>query len=91
MMHPLALLGQSTGFRPFLEPLPLHEWWWITLIPMALLTSIAYKAVRMPQPKGARYVRSVGIMAAQIVIAMVVISLLLYVLVERIVPLFESA
>jgi hypothetical protein len=91
MMHPLALLGQSSGFRPFLEPLPLHEWWWITLVPMALLTSIAYKAVRMPHPRGVRYVRSVGIMTAQIVIAMMVISVILYLLVERIVPLFESA
>lgn len=36
------------AYRPFLDPLDLHGVWYLLLIPLSLLTAMAYKAVRVP-------------------------------------------
>jgi hypothetical protein len=38
-MHLLA-------YRPFIDPLPIYSWWYALLLPLCLLFSIVYKAVK---------------------------------------------
>jgi hypothetical protein len=35
------------AWRPFLDPLNLHEYWWAFLVPLALGVAFTYKAVRV--------------------------------------------
>jgi len=73
------------AYRPFLDPLPLPSgWWWLTIVPMAALISIAYKAVRKPSLKG--FWVSAGSMAAQIVVFIALAGFGVHALVEWIVP-----
>jgi hypothetical protein len=86
MTHALApILAQSgSSFRPFLDPLDLHDAWWLTLIPLALLISAAYKAVRVETFDG--YWKHVLVMTAQVVIAMAGLSAALFLFVELAIP-----
>jgi hypothetical protein len=34
------------AYRPFLDPMPIYNWWYALLIPLCLLFSIVYKAVK---------------------------------------------
>jgi hypothetical protein len=36
----------SVGYRPFLDPLPVWDWWYLLIIPLTLLFSLVYKSVR---------------------------------------------
>lgn len=68
------------AWRPFLEPLDLHDSWWWTLIGMALGISIAYRAVRVHSFEG--YWKRVLVMTIQIVGGMMLLSGLVYLVVE---------
>lgn len=72
------------GYRPFLDPLRVHDEWWLTLIPLALLISVAYKAVRVRTFHS--FPRAVLTMAVQIIVAMVALAAAQHVFVEMIVP-----
>ena len=73
------------AYRPFLDPLPLPAgWWWLTIIPMAVLISIAYKAVRKPSMNG--FWKSAFSMSAQIVVLIALAGAGVHVVVEWIVP-----
>lgn len=73
------------AYRPFLDPLPMpSSWWWLTIVPMAVLISIAYKGVRKPTLKG--FWRSVGVMAAQIVVFVSLAGFGVHAVVEWFVP-----
>lgn len=78
------------AYRPFLDPLPLHDLWWMLLLPLAVGIAAAYKAVRIPddQLSAARYLRHVASMTLQTLAAMAALWLALVVLVEVIVPAF---
>ncbi|TVQ81420.1 MAG: hypothetical protein EA380_01825 [Phycisphaeraceae bacterium] len=75
------------AWRPFLDPLDLHTLWWLTLIPMALFVAMAYKAVRLPELDD--YWRSVAVMTAQIVLAMIALAAALHLIIEFVVPLLS--
>jgi hypothetical protein len=74
----------TLGYTPFLDPLDLHDSWQWFLIPLALGISIAYKAVRAPRLD--RYWRLVGVMTFQIVLAMVVLWIAAFLLLEVLFP-----
>lgn len=80
MMGPLA-----ESWRPFLDPLDLHAWWWAFLPPLALGISVAYKAVRMPTLEG--YRRAVLVMTLQIIAAMILLGVAAFLFVEYVAPL----
>ena len=83
MTHGLMTLGGAAttmGWRPFLDPINVHELWWMLLIPMALGVSVVYKAVRVKTME--RYWREVGVMTAQIVLAMILLGAGVYVFIE---------
>jgi hypothetical protein len=79
MIH--ALLA----WRPFLDPLSLHEYWWAFLLPLSLLISISYKAVRV-RDLGFPYWRAVIIMTVQIILAMILLGAATFLLLEYILP-----
>lgn len=74
-----AQAGPTLPYRPLLDPIELHGWWCILLLPMALGVSLAYKAVRLPTLE--RFWRQVLLMSAQIVVAMIVLAAASYILV----------
>lgn len=85
----LSLLAQGVAAphsppRFFLEPLPIQEQWWLTLIPLALLVSVAYKAVRVRTFRG--FWGQVLMMTVQIIVAMIALGVAFYLFVEVIVP-----
>jgi hypothetical protein len=95
MNHLPALLAQATQphpYRPFLDPISLavpqlHDWWWLTLIPIALFVSMAYKGVRLQTLE--QYWKQVIVMMLQIILAMIGLAIGLYLLIELVVPLLD--
>ncbi len=75
-MTQIALLA----WRPFLEPISVHEHWWVFLAPLALGISIVWKAVRLGTLE--HYWRQVAMMTVQIIVGMVVLAAFSYVFVE---------
>jgi hypothetical protein len=70
-------------FRPFLDPLPLHEHWWVFLLPLALGVSLVYKAVQGRSADDlhlGQYARAVLVMTVQIVVGMAALALASYLL-----------
>jgi hypothetical protein len=76
--------ASGAGYRPFLDPLQIHDQWWLTLIPLALLISVAYKAVRVRTFQA--FPRAVLTMTVQIVVAMIALGVVQHLFVEIIVP-----
>lgn len=83
-----AAPGAARGYTPFIDPLPLHDGWWLTIVPMAFLISVAYKAVRVPETERyfAAYAKQVALMTVQMVGGMVALATVVYMVVEVIVP-----
>jgi hypothetical protein len=73
------------GWRPFLDPLNFHSYWWAFLVPLSFLISVTYRAVRMRDLTG--YWRAVGVMTAQIIIAMIALGAAAFIFVEFLVPM----
>ncbi|MBL0871528.1 MAG: hypothetical protein IBJ18_13225 [Phycisphaerales bacterium] len=71
--------GVARAYRPFIDAVDVHHWWFLLLIPIAFLVSIGYKAVRMHELTG--YVRQVLMMTVQIVVGMVLLAVAFYALV----------
>lgn len=82
-MNPLLLAANS--WRPFIDPIDAHGWWFLLLIPMSLLIAIAYKAVRSPSLDG--YWRLVIIMTIQTILGMLALAAALYIIVQIFVPM----
>lgn len=77
-MHLLA-------YRPLIDPLDLHQVWFLLLAPLALLISMAYKAVRVEDMR--RFWPATLWMTAQILVGMVSLGAAFYVVIEWLVPI----
>lgn len=82
------------AYTPFLQPLNLHDAWWLTLPVVSFFLSMAYKAVRTPElgsdgAGGHGYWRAVLLLTAQIVVGLIALAAGLFVFVELIVPQFQ--
>lgn len=75
----------TLAWRPFLDPLPIEDGWFLLLIPLALLVSMGYKAVRVGDMS--RYWREVAVMTVQVILAMILLWIAAYLVIFRIVPL----
>lgn len=83
-MFLIAAAGQpARGYRPFLDPMEIHEYWWLTLIPLALGISMAYKAIRLEDLS--RFWGQALLMTAQVVAGMIGLAIAAYLVVELIV------
>ncbi len=82
----------TLAYRPFLDPLSLGPWWWAFLLPLALLISVAYKAVRMHEleavegPWLGAFARSVLVMTIQIILGIVALWIGSYLFVIKLLP-----
>jgi hypothetical protein len=76
----MTLLPLTLAWRPFLDPIDAHRWWYLLLIPLALGVSMAYKAVRTQNLR--RYPIEVVIMTGQVVLGMIALAAASYILVE---------
>jgi hypothetical protein len=81
----MSLASLLLAWRPFLDPMDLHEYWWAFLFPLSLGIAIAYKAVRLRDLEG--YLRQVIIMTAQIVLSMILLGIACFLLLEYVFPL----
>ena len=71
-------------YRPFLDPVDIRDSWFLLLIPMAFLISLAYKAVRCHDMR--RYWRAVIAMTLQVIFGMIALGAGFYVLIESVLP-----
>ncbi|MEM9065882.1 MAG: hypothetical protein AAGB51_10380 [Planctomycetota bacterium] len=77
-------------YRPFIDPLDiglpaLREWSYVLLIPVAFLVSLTYRAVRSHHTE--RFWRSVFVMTAQIVLAIVGLTIAAQIFVQIVLPI----
>lgn len=82
------MMMSTAAYRPFLDPMDLHDSWWITLFPLLFLMSMAYKACRVGDLRV--YWRQVVIMTAQLVVLMVVVAASVHAIVEWVIPALEK-
>lgn len=79
------MLHALLAWTPFLEPMPAAgRYWWTFLLPLALLLSMAWKAVRLPRME--HYWRDVLSMTGQILAAIVALAIGLYILMILVMP-----
>ena len=78
------LLAQSTGYRPFLDPLPVwpnYIWPWL-VVPLCAAVAIVYKSIRCKpmtrvprEAAGLTVIILLGLIAAAIVLAVIVLGI----------------
>ncbi|MCC6321811.1 MAG: hypothetical protein IT438_10310 [Phycisphaerales bacterium] len=85
---PAAPAAADLPWRPFIDPINVHESWFLLLVPMAFGVAVVYKAVRMQELN--RYWMHVIYMTAQIVIAMILLGAATYLIVIRFAPFIAS-
>ena len=81
---PTAGGGLWQGGTPFIDPMNIHDQWWLTIIPLAFLVSMAYKATRVPELT--HFWRQVWLMTLQILIGLILFAFGVHVLLEWIIP-----
>lgn len=79
------MMNLLLAWRPFLDPLNVHELWWAFLLPLALGISIAYKAVRLHDLGD--YWRQVLVMTIQIILGLVLLGIAMFIFLEFLLPL----
>lgn len=78
-------LSFTLAWRPFIDPVDAHAWWFLLIFPVALLVSLAWKAVRIDDIR--RLPRAVLVMTAQVVLAMLGLGLAAYIGLTLVLPL----
>jgi hypothetical protein len=82
----LDLLVNTLAYRPFLDPMTVADWWWWLVLPLIIGISVVYKAIRLPNLK--HYWWHVLRMTIQVIVAMIIMCIILYVIVLIIAPRF---
>jgi len=75
----------TLAWRPFLDPIDAHGWWYLLLIPLSLGISLAHRAVRLNDMS--KYPRAVASLTAQIVVAIAALGVACYLIIQVLVPL----
>lgn len=77
------------AYIPFIDPIDqlfdMHKVWYLFIFPLAFLISVGYKAVRVPDMK--EYWRAVWVMTVQIVVAMILLGLASFIVIQFAAPL----
>ncbi|MFT3687037.1 MAG: hypothetical protein QM783_19300 [Phycisphaerales bacterium] len=79
-MTSLLTLAAAGPWRPFLDPINAHSFWYLLLIPISFFIAVAYKAVRVKTLTG--YWTAVVVMTVQIVLGMIALAVVFYLLVQ---------
>ncbi len=80
MSAPLLAIAPVLAWRPFIDPIDAHTWWYVLIIPLAFFICVAYKGVRAKDLH--RYWVQVLIMTAQVVLGMIALAVISFLLVE---------
>ena len=83
-----TMLAYTLGWRPFIDPMNAHDWWFLLIFPVALLVSLAWKAVRVDDVR--QLPRAVGVMTVQVVLAMLGLGLAAYVGLVVVLPILAG-
>lgn len=75
-LHPALTLA----WRPLLDPLDAHGWWYLLLLPISFFLAVGYKAVRVKSLAG--YWQAVLVMTAQVVLGMMALAAAFYLFVQ---------
>jgi len=78
------MMAVLLAYRPFIDPIDAHGWWFLLLLPMAFFVSLAYKAVRVPDLKD--LARNTLVMSVQITLAMIGLGFAFYMFVQYVLP-----
>ena len=78
MMTLLADGAILPSYRPFIDPIQVHELWWLMVVPLALGVAVVYKAVRMRDPGSPAYWLGVLRMMLEILGGMALLAVLTY-------------
>jgi hypothetical protein len=82
MMH--ALLA----YTPFIDPIDVHKFWYLLLIPVSLLVAVAYKACRVESLSD--FPREVAVMTVQVVVVMILLGFASFLFVEKVLPMIAG-
>jgi hypothetical protein len=72
------------AWRPFLDPLNLHEYWWAFLVPLALGVAFTYKAVRVRDLR--ELPKRTAVLTVQIILGMILLGAAFFAFLEYVVP-----
>lgn len=86
----MTTLGVWGGGTPFIDPMQIHSLVWITLVPLALLVSVAYKSVRVGEAAPRALVIQSAKMGAQILAGMLVLGVVIHIFLTFVVPFFRG-
>ncbi len=75
----------TLAYTPFIDALPLHDIWYLLIVPMTIFLAIGYKGVRCTHLR--RYPREVSIFIVQILGIMALLALSFIVLVDFLIPM----
>lgn len=81
-------LSLVLGWRPFIDPVDAHAWWFLLLLPIAFLVSLAWKSVRVDDVK--KLPRPVVVMTAQVILAMLGLGLAAFVGLVVVLPMLAG-
>ena len=73
------------AYTPFIDALPVHNEWYLLIIPIAIFIAIGYKSVRCTDMQ--RYPRDVFIFTMQILIGLGLLAALLTVVITVLIPM----
>ncbi|MEO1009467.1 MAG: hypothetical protein AAFX79_12970 [Planctomycetota bacterium] len=76
------------AWRPFIDPIDAHSVWFLLLLPIALLVSLAWKAVRVHDLR--TLPRHVGVMSVLVVGGMIGLGVAAYVGIIWVLPILAD-
>lgn len=76
------------AWRPFLDPIDAHSWWFLLIFPVALLVSLAWKSIRIDNIR--RLPRATAIMTVQVVLAMLGLGFAAFIGLTVVLPLLAG-
>lgn len=68
------------AFRPFLDPVPIDQYWMLMLLPMVIAIAVVYKTIKTDRLE--KIPREATVLAAQIIAFMIMAAAALWMLTE---------
>jgi hypothetical protein len=76
----------TPAYIPFLDPIEVHAFWYLLIVPLAFGVAVAYKAVRVEPFIAGEYWRAVVGMTAQVVLGIAGLWVAGVILVQYVLP-----
>lgn len=82
------MINPTLAYTPFIDPINIHQYWYLLLLPVAFFVSLAYKACRVEPLSD--LAKEVAVMTVQIVIVMILLGVASFLFVERVLPMIAA-